>query len=84
MRAKDCESNIKSGGSENTRRRLASVFLAAPLLWIVLGDWFGEQVIFGRHVVVVAYSAAILVGGNASLPVKQDSHRRLRSYATCM
>jgi len=77
MRAKEFESSIERGGGGNTWLRLAPVFLAAPLLWLLLGYWFGEQIIFGWLVVASAYSVALLVGANSPSPAKEESRRRL-------
>jgi hypothetical protein len=77
MRAKEFESSIESGGSRNTWLRLASIFFAAPLLWLLLCYWLGEQIILGWLVVASAYAGALVVGAGSFSPVKVESQRRL-------
>jgi hypothetical protein len=76
MRAKEFESSIVRGSGGNTWLRLALVFVAAPLLWLLLGYWFGEQLIFSWLAVASAYSVALLVGANSPSPMNKDSHQR--------
>jgi hypothetical protein len=77
MLAKGFESSVEHGGGRNTWLWLTFVFLAAPLFWLLLGYWFGEQISFGWLAVAAAYIIALLVGANYNPPVKKESHRRL-------
>ncbi len=77
MRAKEFEFSVESGGGGNTWLRLASVFFAAPLLWLLLGNLFEEPVIFGWLVIASAYCGTLLVGASSPSPVKKASHHRL-------
>jgi hypothetical protein len=77
MRVKEFEFSIENAVAEHVWLRLALIFLAAPLLWILLGYWFGQQVILGWLVIALAYIVTLLIGANSHLPVKKGSHRRL-------
>ena len=77
MRAKEVETRVENDGGGNAWLRRAHIFLAAPLLWLLLGYWFGEQIFFGWLVVAAAYGVALLVGAGSPSAVKKESHRRL-------
>ncbi len=77
MRTKEVPANLESIMLGNAWLRLALIFVAAPLLWLSLVYWFGQQVVLGWLVIALAYAATLLIGASASLPERTEVHRRL-------
>ena len=74
VRVKELEPSVERAVAENLWLRLPLIFLAAPLLRLLLAYYFGRQTIPGWLVVAAAYAVALLVGDP---PVRNDSRRRL-------
>jgi hypothetical protein len=82
MRVKELEPSVERAVTENLWLRLVLIFLAAPLLWLLLVYGFGQQIILGWLVVAAAYAVVLLVGANSQPPVSNDSRRRLEISRT--
>jgi hypothetical protein len=77
MRVKELEPSVERAVAVNLWLRLALIFIAAPLLWLLLVYCLGQQIILGWLVVAAAYAVALLVGANSQPSVSNDSRRRL-------
>jgi len=75
MRVKELETSVEESMTTNSWPRLTLIFLATPLLWLLLGNWFGDQIVLGWLAVASAYVLTLLVGAN-SRPPKSDPHSR--------
>lgn len=77
MRAKEVPTNLENVMLENAWLRLALIFIVAPLLWLLLVYWVGQQIVLGWLIIALAYAATLLIGASARLPERAGSHRLL-------
>jgi hypothetical protein len=76
MRAKEISSNVGYVTLENLWLRLALIFVTAPLFWLLLLYLLGQQIVLGWLVVAMAYVAMLIIGANANVTEREESHRR--------